>query len=60
MAEPEAALAQLVEEVVSSLVGMREAPPNHSNDTHSQPLTMTLEGSLSHTAVPVTGQLHVD
>lgn len=60
MAEPEAALAQLVEEVFSSLVGMREALQNHSNDTQSQPLTMTLEGSLSHTAFPVTGQLHVD
>ena len=42
------ALAQLVEEVFSSLVGMHEAPQNPSNDTQSQPLTVTLEGSLSH------------
>ena len=53
-------LAQLVEEVFSSLVGMREAPQNRSNDTQSKPLIMTLEGSLSHTAFPLTGWLHVD
>ena len=41
------ALAQLVKEVFSSLVGMREAPRNPSNDAQSEPLTVTLEGSLS-------------
>ena len=49
------ALAQLVEEVFSSLVGMPEAPQNPSNDTQLQPLTVTLEGSLSHTAFHCQG-----
>ena len=53
-------LAQLVEEVFSSLVGMHEPSQNPSNDTQSKPLTMTLEGSLSHTAFPLSGRLHVD
>ena len=37
------------------LLGMREAPPNPSNDTQLQPLTVTLEGSLSHTAFHCQG-----
>ena len=49
------ALVQLVEEVFSSLVGMCEAPQNPSNDTQSQPLTVTLEGSLSHMAFHCQG-----
>ena len=53
-------LAQLVEEVFSSLVGMHEPSQNPSNDTQSKPLTMILEGSLSHTAFPLSGWLHVD
>ena len=40
--------------------GMPEAPQDPSNDTQSQPLTMTLEGSLSHMAFPLSGQLYVD
>ena len=54
------ALAQLAEEAFSSWVGMREAPQHPSNDTLSQPLTVGLEGSLSHTAFPRSGPLHVD
>ena len=42
------------------LLGMREAPQNPSNVTQSQPLTVTLEGSLSHMAIPLSGELHVD
>ena len=49
------ALTQLVEEVFSSWVGMREAPQNPSNVTQSQPPTVTLEGSLSHTAFHCQG-----
>ena len=37
------------------LLGMREAPQNPSNDTQSQPLTVTLGGSLSHTAFHCQG-----
>ena len=47
------ALAQQVEEVFSSWVGKREAPQNPSNDTKSQPLIVTLKGSLSHKAFHV-------
>ena len=53
------ALTQLVEEAFSSWVGMREAPQNPSNVTQSQPLTVTLEGHLKHTAIPLSGVLHV-
>ena len=53
------ALAQLVEEAFSSWVGMREAPQNPSNDTQSQPLAVTLRGSLSHMAFPLSGRLHI-
>lgn len=42
------ALVQLVVELFSSSMGMHEAPQNPSNGTQSQPLTVTLEGSLSH------------
>ena len=54
------ALAQLAEEVFFSWVRMCEAPQNPSNDTQLQPLTVGLEGSLSHTAFPWSGPLHVD
>ena len=54
------AFAQLVVELFSSSVGMHEPPQNPSNDTQSQPLTVTLEGSLSHTAFPLSGLLHID
>ena len=37
-----------------------KAPQNPSNVTQSQPLTVTLEGHLSHTAIPLSGELHVD
>ena len=47
------ALAQRVEEVFSSSVGMSAAPQNPSNDTQSQLLTVTLEGSLNHKAFHV-------
>ena len=54
------ALTQLVEEAFSSWVGMCEAPQNPSNVTQSHPLIVTLEGSLSHMAIPLSGELHVD